>query len=416
MYGIRRISSFLVLLFISVLAIAAEERLVQHDDPIKINPQLTLSKLVDLTLQKYPDHALTQALAIEAKALQQRGNQWLSASPQISFRYQDDIVVDNTGLREIESELTLPLWNWGQRTAGQKLATQANASLDKQQAALRLQVAALVREALWDMALEDIRYQQADAILKTSAQLLEKIKRRVELGDLPRFDLLLAQGDDLEKQSQLVQAEAEMMHARERYYNLTQTFDLPVNYSEIQSNIQVVDNHPVLQALNTLIEREKSNLEWVKAKGSGQPVITLGGKSERGSRANNDIESISMAISIPFGGTAHLAPQIATVNIGLSKIIAQRGHLYRKLKGDLHEIKHQLEVNHTELELAMKLEKIAQAHLEMAQFGFAEGEINLLDLLKIQTKSHNAKRHAKEHQVMLQRNISLYNQVVGVQP
>ena len=416
MYGIRRISSLLVLLFISILAFADEKWLVQHNDPIKINHQLTLSKLVDLTLEKYPEQSINQALAEEAKALQQRGNQWLSASPQISFRYQDDIVVDNTGLREIESELELPLWNWGQRAAGQKLATQANASLAKQQAALRLEVAALVREALWGMALEDIRYQQAHAILKTSEQLLEKIKRRVELGDLPRFDLLLAQGDHLEKQSQLVQAEAEMMHARERYHNLTQTFDLPANYSEIQSNIEIVDNHPALQAISTLIAREKANLEWVKAKGSGQPMITLGGKSERGSRANNDIESMSVAISIPFGGAAYLAPQIATANIALTKIIAQRDHLYRKLKGDLHEIKHQLEVNHTELELATKLEKIAKAHLKMAQFGFAEGEINLMDLLKVQTKSHNAKRHAKEHQVMLQRNISLYNQIVGVQP
>ena len=416
MYGICRISSLFVLLFTSILAIADEVRLVQHNDPVKINPQLTLSKLIDLTLEKYPDQSINQALMKEANALQQRGNQWLSGSPQISFRYQDDIVADNIGSREIESELALPLWNWGQRAAGQKLATQANASIDKQQVALRLEVAALVRETLWNMALEDIRYQQADAILKTSVQLLEKIKYRVKLGDLPRFDLLLAQGDHLEKKSQLIQAEAEMMHARERYYNLTQSFDLPVNYSESQSNLDRIDNHPALQAMNALIEREKANLEWVKAEGSGQSMITLGGKSERGSRADDNIESMSVAISIPFGGAAHLAPQIATANIGLTKIIAQRDHLYRKLQGDLHEIKHQLEVNHTELALAIKLEEIAQAHLKMAQFGFTEGEINLIDLLKIQTKSHNAKRHAREHQVMLQRNIALYNQVVGVQP
>ncbi len=416
MYGTRRIFIFFVLLFTSILAIADEEWSVDHNDPIKINPQLTLSKLVDLTLQKYPDYALIQALAIEAKALEQRGNHWLSAAPQISFRYQDDIVADNVGLREIESGLVLPLWNWGQRTAGQKLASQANVSTDKQQAALRLEVAALVRKALWDMALENIRYQQSQAILKTSAQLLEKIKRQVTLGDLPRFDLLLAQSDHLEKHGRFVQAEAEMMHARERYYNLTQSFDLPANYSESQSTLNSVNNHPALQALNALIEKEKANIEWVKAKGSGQPVITLSGKSERGSRTDNDIESLSVAISIPFGGTAHLAPKIATANIALTKIITQRDQLYRKLTGDLHEIKHQLDVNHIELELAEKLEKIAQQHLEMAQFGFSEGEINLMDLLRIQTKSQNAKRHAKEHQVMLHRNISLYNQIVGVQP
>jgi len=416
MYGIRRIYSILVLLSLNTGVIANEERMVQHDDLIKINHQLTLSKLVDLTLEKYPKQSINQALVEEAKALQQRGDHWLSSSPRIAFRYQDDRVANNVGLREIASQLILPLWNWGQRSAGQNLATQANAAINKQQAALRLEVAALVRESLWNMALENIRYQQAHAILKTSAQLLEKIKRRVKLGDLPRFDLLLAQSNHLEKQSQLVQAEAKIMHARERYHNLTQTFDIPANYSEIQSNINVIDNHPALQALNAIIERKRANLEWVKAKGSGQPKITLTGKSERGERADNNIESLGVAISIPFGGAAHLAPKIATANIGLTKIITQRNYLYRKLKGDLYDIKHQLEINHTELELATKLEKIAQQHLKMAQFGFSEGEINLIDLLKIQTKSHNAKRHVREHQVMLQRNTSLYNQVVGVQP
>jgi hypothetical protein len=52
----------------------------------------------------------------------------------------------------------------------------------------------------------------------------------------------------------------------------------------------------------------------------------------------------------------------------------------------------------------------------MAQLSFSAGEINLMDLLKIQARSFNAIRHAKEHKVMLQKNIALYNQAVGVLP
>jgi outer membrane protein TolC len=409
-------TTFLALLFISLATMAEEKGQVLHLDPIEINQNLTLGQLVDLTLEKYPEQALNKALISEAEALQQRSNHWLSAAPRLSFRYQDDKIADNKGQREIEPELEFSLWHWGQRTAGQKWASQANLSVGKQQTALRLHVSALVRHVLWDMALEEIHYEQAYTVLEVSAQLLAKIKRRVELGDLPQFDLLLAQSDHLEKQALLVQAKAQMMYARERYYNLTQTIQVPLNYTETQSERDSIDDHPALQALNALIDRETSHLNWVKSSGSGSPTITLAGKRERDSRFDNDIESISVAVSIPFGGAAHLAPEIAAANIELTKIKVQHQQLYRKLTGDLHEIKHQLEINHAELELAIELKKIAEQHLKMAQFGFSEGEINLMDLLKVQAKTHSAVHHLKEHEVMLLRNIAWYNQVVGVQP
>ncbi len=416
MYGICRIKCFVALLLISTLAVANEYSIVKHKDPIEIKQSLTLRKLIDLTLQKYPDQNSIKALAQEAEALRQRGNHWLGAAPSISFRYQDDLLGDNSGLREIESELELPLWNWGQRSLALELADKAGALINKKQLALRLEVAGLVRTALWDMSLEEIRYQQAKSILKASAKLLKKIIRRVQLGDLARFDLLLAQSNHLEKRTLFIQAESEMLHARERYFTLTQSNKIPANYNEIQSSVSIIDNHPALHVINALIEREQTNLEWVQSAGSGQSTLTLGGKTERGSRGDNDIESISIAISIPFSGTAHLAPKIALVNIELTKLITQRKHLYRKLNAGFHEINHQLEVNRAELKIAMELKKIAQKHLKMADFGFSEGEINLMDLLKIQTKTHNAQRHVKEHKVMLQRNIALYNQMVGVQP
>ncbi|MDQ7091413.1 MAG: TolC family protein [Methylococcales bacterium] len=416
MYGIRRITYFSALLLVNTLVGANENTIVKHVDPIEIKHDLSLSDLIDLTLKKYPDQRLNQALIKEVDALRRRGSQWLSAAPSVSFRYQDDLLADNTGLRELETELGLSLWNWGQRSAGLALADKANATIDKQQQALRLKVAGLIRLALWDMSLEDIRYQQAKITLEISEKLLDKIKHRVELGDLAEFDLLLAQSDHLEKRTLFVQAQAEMMHARERYFTLTQSNQVPANYTETQSTLDTVEHHPALQVMNTLIEREKANLNWVESKGSGQPLITLGGKSERGSRANDDIESLSLTISIPFGGAAYLAPKIASVNIKLTKIITRREHLYRKLTADLHEINHQLEVNRAELMMANELKQISNKHLKMAQFGFSEGEINLMDLLKIQTKNTNALRHAKEHKVMLQRNIALYNQIVGVQP
>ena len=417
MYGFRRIACLIFFTFSHFSVFAEDKHLVEHLDPIEIQTELSLKELIDSTLEKYPEQALKQALTSEAKALHKRGNSWLAGAMSLSARYQDDIVADDEGAREIETELELPLWNWGQRSAGLAVAEQAKASIDKQSALVKLQVTGLIRRALWQMRLENSRYQQAKAVLNISATLLEKVKRRVELGDLPRFDLLLAQSDHLEKRSLLVQAEAEMMHARKRYITLTQSNKIPADFSETQSKIKSIESfHPALIAINAQIERLKAEVEWVKAQGSGQPTFTLGGKTERGERHETDSESISFAISIPFGGEAHLAPEIAGVNLELTELLVQRQHLQRYLEQELHEAEHGLEVTRAELKMAQELKQIAEQHLKMTQLSFAAGEINLLDVLKIQTKAHNALRHAKEHQVMLQRNIALYNQAVGVHP
>ena len=44
------------------------------------------------------------------------------------------------------------------------------------------------------------------------------------------------------------------------------------------------------------------------------------------------------------------------------------------------------------------------------------GEIHLIDLLKIQARSLEAMRNAKEQEIKLQRHIAMYNQAVGVEP
>ena len=418
MSGLNHIKWFiLILLLPSVLCFAHEDAVVDHHDQINIDSTLSLSQVIDLTLEKYPDHLLTTALNQEANALQQRGNSWLAGAPNIAMRYQDDLPGDNIGSREIEAELELPLWNWGQRSAGQAVAEQAHNVVTKQSSVIKLEVAGLVRNALWNINLETLRYEQAKSNLTVSEKLLSKINRRVELGDLPRSDSLLAQSEQLQKRSLLVQAEAEMMHARKSYISLTQMTNMPAHYVEQLSPLsEITNNHPKLSAINAVVKRKQAELEWVKSAGSGQTSFIFGGKSEKGNENDDDIESMTVEISIPFGGSAHLAPEIATANLELTKVLTQRAHFFRKLEKQHHEARHDLEVTRAELKIANKVKEIAEVHLKMTQLSFSSGEINLLDLLKIQARTHNAIRHAKEQKVLLQKNIALYNQAVGVQP
>lgn len=391
---------------------------VDHEDPIEIDPQLTLPQLLEQTLEKYPDRLINEALAQEADALKTRGDSWLAGSKVLQLEYHDDRVGSDQGSREASANLQFTVWNWGQRSAAQNVAEQAHLAADKQSNAVRLEVARLVREALWDMALADNRLQLARNNLTISEQLLEKVKRRVELGDLPKADLLLAESDHLQNQTVLTQAEAELMHSRKSYASLTQTTQVPGAYQEQLSDIKAIQpNHPMLEAVNAFVARKQAGIAWAKTTDSiNQPKVSIGTKSTRDQRGSDDMQSVNVGVEIPFGHSTYDAPEIAAAYLELNQALAQREHLQRQLEKGLHEAEHSLEVNRAELDIARKMKDIAEQHLTMMQISFESGEINLLDLLKIQARSLEAIRNAKEQEVKLQRNIALYNQAVGVMP
>lgn len=391
---------------------------VAHHDPIEIDQNLSLAQLIEQTLEKYPDRLINQALVQQAEAWQTRGNSWVAGSTALSLDYNTDKIANDQGAREASAKLEATVWNWGQRSAAQEVAEQAQITAQKQSQSIKLEVAGLVREALWDMALAESRYQQAQYSLDISAKLLDKVKRRVELGDLARADLLLAETEHLQQRTLLTQAEAEMMHTRKSYATLTQTTHLPALYQEQLSQRETIEaNHPLLEAVNALVARKQAAIEWAKTTDTiNQPKINIGGKTSRDQTGMTDVQSAGVGVVIPFGHSTYDAPEIASAYLELNQTLAQREHLLRQLEKGLHEAEHNLEVTRQELKIALELKQIAETHLKMTEISFSAGEINLLDLLKIQARSLEAFRNAKEQEVKLQRNIAFYNQAVGVYP
>jgi len=399
------------------LSFADSEYVVEHHDPIESDAALSLSKVVDLTLEKYPDATWLNSLEEEAAALAQRGDSWTAGASLAGLRFQE---ATSGTLHYLDAAVEVPLWNIGQRDAEQRTAKLAESSALSQAEAVKLRVAGLVRGALWNMALAGLSYEQAKIELDITDQLVAKVQRRVELGDLPRADLLLAQSESLQKRSAVTQAEAELMHARKRYTSITQMTKIPGDYQEkLVELTEIQQNHPALMAINSQIERKQAELNAIKLVGSGQTNVAVGINSDRGSNndeRSNQTESFNIGVTVPFGGSAHLAPQVAAVNVELNKLIAEREQLSRDLEQAHHEAEHNLEVNRVELGIANELKQVAEDHFKMTQASFSVGEINLMDLLRIQSRTQQAVLNAKQRSVMLQRDIALYNQAVGVMP
>ncbi|GDX84892.1 hypothetical protein LBMAG43_09340 [Methylococcaceae bacterium] len=408
------------LLLTSLFARAENLPYVEHHDPMVIDAQLSLPQLVDLTLEKYPDAQWLLSLENEANAIKQRGDSWTSAASQAFYRFQE---ASSLHLHYNDATVQISLWNIGQRDANQRIGDKAQVDSTMQAAATKWRVAGLVRGALWDISLQELRLQQVKMELAVTEQLAKDVKRRVQAGDLAETDSLLAQTEVLQKRSVLTLAEAEVMHARKRFSSITQSVNIPANFHEVlTAQKEIEPTHPALQAINSQIERKYAELEALQLVGSGQSSVVIGISSDRyskgkgGVEVSNNMESLNIGVTVPFGGEAHLAPQVAAMNVELSKLRTERDQLVRDLEQAHHEAEHNLQVNQAELIITNELKTVAEKHLKMTQLSFSVGEIDLIDLLKIQSQTQLAILNAKERTVIVQRDFALYNQAVGVLP
>jgi outer membrane protein, heavy metal efflux system len=199
---------------------------------------------------------------------------------------------------------------------------------------------------------------------------------------------------------------------------ITQLDKMPASYEEpLVALKELGQNHPSLIALTSEIDRKQAELVATKAIGSGQTNVVAGLLSDEGNDyRSNKAEFFNVGVSVPFGGSAHLQPQIAAINVELNKLISERDQLYRDLEQAHHEAEHNLEINKVQLENANEQRKVSEKLLTMTELAFSVGEIDLMDLLKIQSRTQQAILAAKEWVVMMQRDKALYNQAVGVMP
>jgi len=399
--------------------LGAEEFLVDHHDELTMDERLTLRQVIDTTFERYPQSALIGAFQEESRALEQRSSSWIAGYPMIYLQYIDDALLGrDDGITNVQSGYQVPLWMWGQKEASQKVTEESKQAAEHYITALKHEIAGLVRNALWTLRLVENRRELARRIYEVAEKLTAVVQRRVELGDLARADLLLAESDQLEKKTLLVQAEAEVMHARKAYQNLTRMTRAPRRLEETLTPIKQFDErHPSLAAANASVERAQAEVELTRhSKQGNQPTFLVGTDSTEIDRQGNFGTGTNLVLQVPIGGDDWHAPQVAQANIVLNEKIVQRETLRRQLEKALHEAWHTLSVDRAALEIAERRKSIAETQINMSRIAFEAGEIALIDYLKIQAVAQAAIRDAAERAILVQKDTALYNQVLGIMP
>lgn len=395
----------------------AELHMPHEHTPLTIDDSLDWAELLQHAVVNYPRYIELAAREAEASALSARGKQWLAAQPSMSFSYLSDRQLDNMGLAEYQSSLSLPLWRPGQRRAAQQFGASASGESAAAAAALRLEVAGLLRESLWDIESAANEMALATEALQVDIELERAVLARHEAGELPLEDTLLARASVLERRESLVGAEASLVDAERAYERLTGLVTRPVEFAETQTPREDFDaTHPLVLLADAGLERALAEAELIEKSSRGQALLQIGPRRQRDALSTFYTDGFSMQVTIPFGGRAHGAVQNAAAARRIAEAEALRAATLRELDGALHEALHTLENTEDALALATERSNLAMRHWSMGKTAFEAGEISVVDLLRREEAARAAVRDAARLAILRGRTIAEVNQAIGVLP
>lgn len=385
-----------------------------------------LAKSLAMEFAAVFEAALSNAPELMAEGVRQQqaqdyydfGRSWIAGRPSLEFNYIDDGVLDDVGLREMESGIRFDLWRPGERRDAEKLGQSYNSQLEAWLAYLQLVVAGRVRGVLADIA-------ETEAILALELQSTLEAERLLEVtnglfaaGALPQLDVMQVQSLLLEQQRVELYAEAALVDAEREYTVLTGLQLRPgTPYSESRSSQEEIQlDHPVLRFLRSGVDLAESNISKVRREASGNPTMTVGVRRERGNVFQPYTDSLGLSFSVPFGGRARVSADVSSARREKVDAEIQLVNTRIKLSMQLHEVEHELFIVSESLVLSENQTALNQQRYEMALVAFEAGEINLSQVVIALQQARASEKELEGLSLSQQRLISEFNQTIGILP
>ena len=414
MFKTRHTTCILLAILFNPPLFAAE---MQHEDALMVNNTLTLHDLVEKALPHYPNSQLLAAKKRELEARQIQANSFLPGSASVILRNQNDVLLSRNGETEWEAGIEMPIWLSGQRAARAAIADVSASNLNQDQQLLHLQLAGMVRDALWDIELMQGLYDIAELKWTAAKQLEQDVQKRVNLGDMAQKELFIAQSETLLAENENIAAQAEVQHAKFRYINLTGLREIPSIYAEQKSTkLDVDESHPALLEANGKVALSNQMRNLTKIETRENPTVTIGTRSLRGANDTQYNNSLGIILRIPLQSAVRNAPLQAAAETNYTQQQVNLSALKIMLAAAMHEAEHNLEVGEQQLNVLAKQQLIAQKSLHAVRTGFKLGEIELIEVMRAQTQAFNVDKNLKNQQIQQQWNTARYNQAVGELP
>lgn len=369
----------------------------------------TLLEHIETTL---PERENGQALSDLTQSTSKAGHSWIAGDVDLVVRHENDSMTGNQGYQSWEVGAAFPLWLPGQSDAKLQLSSNYHELQAAQMARLKLMASNKLRTLIWQLkkAKTTLTYRQKN---HQQAQSLETlVKQRVEAGDTPRMDLLMAQQSTLNAMKMLTKAQQDYQIALNRYASWTGSQQLPADFVEKKQS-QPLEDHPDIAFLQGVQSIESEKLKLTKISQKQNPNLYVGTKTDK-SRQVSDNTMLVAQISFPLGLNKQSAVAVSEQNQNMVNADIA-----------LTKAKQQLSINRknsaTRLKQAKKTQSLAKDQLSLskqsvslAKQAYQEGETSIQILLQTTQQLYDNELNYRISQLNTQQAISDYNQTQGV--
>ncbi len=383
-------------------------------DAIPTTTELDLAAVVAAATGNHPEKSAYTADYRYAEAMGDRAQSFLDAAPSVAFSHQTDTLGSDTGMREWEGSVQLPLRLPGLKAAAEQQARSLASVAERGDARWRLEVAGQIRALLASLAEADEAVRLAEKAVKTAEELEAQVQRRLELGDVPRTDLIIAREETLQRRAEARKARLTRSRLAEEYRAFTGLTARPADWTEAPARRDWLERHPALLAAEASVQASEAKRAMVRERGTPQP--TLGMNIRREEDGRDSIDSVGVSVSVPITLGSLRAPQRSGAERDLTRARSQAAVTERRVGIALRQAEKALAAARNEREMALEHRDLAEESLTLARRAYALGESDLADLLRVRSRALAAERRAAMSGIRLDRTISEFNQAMGIMP
>ncbi len=376
---------------------------------------VTLKQAVEDAWLRAPAARTLEARKDETGAARESAASWLAANPTLGLSQRNDRGRSERGMRESEISVSSSIWLPGQKSARESLAARNSDELSAHHEAMRLAVAGVVRNRMWEAAAARVALEEKQDHLHHLEGLADEVQRRVKAGDLARADGLLAEQEVLAARGAVLSARTAATEALARYRAVTGLAELPVLDPEPLQERGIPAN-PRLTAARASEQRARAALRLAEATRAAPPTVALSVRREDERTLREPARSIGVALHIPLGsagGNRNVETQARTA---IASAAAEAAEAQTSADADLEIARERLANARAALEAATARAAAMHEHTALLDKAFRQGERGLADLLRSRALTHEADVAVAQQQVALGHAHAQLNQALGILP
>lgn len=350
--------------------------------PVPATAAVTLRAALDAAWQRAVAARESGGQRRRADADRAAASSLWAAPPSLELSHRNDRLQRNTGQRETEIGVSVPLWLPGQRAARGGTADAASAQAQASEQVARLRLAGELREAAWQVVALQAEARQADLQAQALTQLADDVERRVRAGDLARADALAAQAEQLAASAQQSAARQRLQAARARWTLLTGLNATPDLAEPASVDTVPAPPHPELQLASASAELARQRVALMRLSRRDAPELTLGVRQDVPGRAEASQGSVVVGLRLPFGTDDRNRPLEATAIAELEVAETQEQRLRERLDSDIAAARDALLSTQAQLEAETGRARLLRERSTLIDKSFRAGETPLPELLR----------------------------------